>query len=84
MERLLELFIKHKDLFEYGFCGFINELYENDKITYSEAVNLEIKLNDTIKEQGLISDNLSYYWEPGDYEIRLNWLKQTINKRSLK
>ena len=83
---LLEIMLKHKDLYKTGLCGWAEDLAYESIITYDEKE----RLRDFIQQNppGLWSfdriwywagDSDGFYWEYGEIAPRLRWIKRHIN-----
>ncbi len=72
---LRRLFIKHKDLFSAGFCGFILRLGWRDIISDSNR-----RFLDKFIYGESVHFNDLFFFPAGNYSKRLNWLNKTIER----
>lgn len=87
---LLKLMLENALHMRTGLCSLINDLFMRELISYSEAMRLEnylyINAPDRVQEEARHGGPLGpgrlncYWWEEGNKEPRIQWLKEQIAK----
>ena len=77
---LLNLVLENKDLFEFGYCGWVRELWLADIITYEEYLELNNILEEYKPKNTLTLNGSWCYWEKKIISYRINWINRTIKK----
>ena len=75
-KELLELMLKHQELFKVGLCYLAFDLYDDDLITRAEY----LLLRQYIKENKPENADDTFYWEKGKIAPRIEWINQQIEK----
>ena len=87
VKKLLEIMLENKKLFDSGLCGWADNLYCYDKISYIERITLRVYIQfNRPKWYSSIDaynhkDN-SYFWKPENIEPRLKWINKHIKLNS--
>ena len=76
-KELLELMLKHKELFFFGLCSWAELLFINDLITEAEYRLLRQYINENKPDKTF---DWIYYFEPYKIAPRIEWIEQQIEK----
>jgi hypothetical protein len=87
IKQLLEVMLKHQELFETGLCRWSNSLYSKKLITEDEVYTLwrYIEKNRPSAFSSInafMHQNQGWYWKVGDIKPRIKWIKQHIKRNS--
>ena len=75
ISEIIDIVLENQDLFETGLCKWMSNLYMTDKLTWWEYRRLyDVMLRNSFKRQIGV-----YWWEEGDIQPRIEFLKQIKN-----
>ena len=80
IKELLQLMLKHQELFNSGLCYWVRDLFWDSKITEEERniLDMYIQKNRPKNLYWLIED--PYYWKLGNIKPRIKWIKKHIER----
>ncbi len=76
IKELLQLMLKHQDLFDLGLCVWVINL--NFHTTHKEHRILQRYIKENRPKNFYWLIGTAYYWESGDIRPRIKWLKKHI------
>lgn len=84
IRELLKIMLDNQELFQTGLCGWCHKLYFKDIITKDEYYIIRNYIYKYPTKRYKTAANSSYYWEIGDIDSRIKWLKKHIKLREQK
>jgi hypothetical protein len=78
IKELLQLMLKHQELFRKGLCMWVGDLCLRDYITSKESDILDMYIQKNRPKNFYWLIKYQYYWKYRDIKPRIKWIKKHI------
>lgn len=90
IKELLQVMLDNQQYFEDGLCSWVTDLYWESKfklITHNEVAKIKAYITENRPSKfssisAFKNRHREYYWEVGNINPRIEWLKKHIKKNS--